>query len=208
MKQRTKRYSKSTNISKRENGAALIVSLIMLTAVTYLAVVSLQRSTLQVRMVGNSQLKQTSFIAASSELQTIYTDIRDKEDGTQILSDALKTFDVLASETLTTLSDIAASQGIKGVGVTQVQKEPTLNYTESAVTTTSRHYDTMGISNNDITSSVLYSGSDAPNSYAFAGDSTVGTFIVYSYKIDSEAEATENIASSQSMGIEYTAPAP
>lgn len=52
-----------------QRGMALVVSLVLLTAVTLLALVSLSRSTLQVRMVNDTQISETVFQAALGELE-------------------------------------------------------------------------------------------------------------------------------------------
>lgn len=51
----------------QQTGSALIVSLIMLTSVTFLAVLSLQSSTTQIRIVSNLQIKEDVFHATSRE---------------------------------------------------------------------------------------------------------------------------------------------
>ena len=56
----------------RQKGMALVVSLVLLTAITLLAIVSLSRSTLQVRMVNDSQISETVFQAALGELEAQY----------------------------------------------------------------------------------------------------------------------------------------
>jgi len=195
------------SVIQSQRGVALVVSLIMLTAVTYLAVVSLQRSSLQVRMVGNSQLKQTSFIAAQSELSTIFGDIRDSDNGTQILNDAMQSFDVV-SQSVVFSQGQDGSSGISGVGISNtVQEEAELAYKELAADVSSRDYSAMGMETQDIKTSVLYTGSSFPEN-TFARDSTVGTFVTYLYRVDSTVAATSQITSSQSLGIEYLAPAP
>ena len=66
-------------------GAALIVSMILLTATTMTALVALQNSSMQIRMVGNTQSKESVFQAAMSELESNFTRVR---QDTQLLADA------------------------------------------------------------------------------------------------------------------------
>ena len=54
---------------QRSKGAALIVSLILLTAVTTVAIVSMEQSSTQVRIVSSSQQSENVFQASMSELE-------------------------------------------------------------------------------------------------------------------------------------------
>ena len=60
----------------QQTGSALIVSLIMLTSVTFLAVLSLQSSTTQIRIVSNLQIKEDVFHTSKRELTTKYDSYR------------------------------------------------------------------------------------------------------------------------------------
>ncbi|MDQ4422511.1 MAG: hypothetical protein QF808_01245 [Thalassolituus sp.] len=61
----------------QQTGSALIVSLIMLTSVTFLAVLSLQSSTTQIRIVSNLQIKEDVFHTSKRELSNQYSDYKD-----------------------------------------------------------------------------------------------------------------------------------
>ena len=54
---------------KKQAGSALIISLFMLIAVTLLAIISMQSSTLQLKMVSNSQKSKEVFECSISELE-------------------------------------------------------------------------------------------------------------------------------------------
>ena len=73
-----------------QRGSALIVSLIMLTAVTFLAVVNLQSSTTQVRIVNNLQTKETVFHTSKRELITKYVKYRKSGDSSDDLATAIE----------------------------------------------------------------------------------------------------------------------
>ena len=61
----------------QQTGSALIISLIMLTSVTFLAVLSLQSSTTQIRIVSNLQIKEEVFHTSKRELSNQYSDYKD-----------------------------------------------------------------------------------------------------------------------------------
>lgn len=71
-------------------GSALIVSLVMLTAVTFLAILSLQSSTTQIRMVTNMEIKEEVFLATARELNTKYSRYRDQSQGIDLLQAAIE----------------------------------------------------------------------------------------------------------------------
>jgi Tfp pilus assembly protein PilX len=52
-----------------KRGAALIVSLVLLTAVTSVAIVSMENSSTQIKVVGNNQVYETVFQTSMSELE-------------------------------------------------------------------------------------------------------------------------------------------
>lgn len=63
-----------------QQGSALIVSLIMLTSVTFLAILSLQSSTTQIRIVSNLQIKEDVFHATSREQDHQYDKVVNDPD--------------------------------------------------------------------------------------------------------------------------------
>ena len=54
----------NSSIGSRQDGAALIIGLILLLVLTILAISGVMTSTLELRMVGNSQLQERAFQAA------------------------------------------------------------------------------------------------------------------------------------------------
>ena len=74
----------------QQTGSALIVSLIMLTSVTFLAVLSLQSSTTQIRIVSNLQIKEDVFHTSKRELSKQYDGYRDDVNKLDELNDAFE----------------------------------------------------------------------------------------------------------------------
>lgn len=60
----------------QQRGSVLITTLVILTAVTTIAVLSMQKSTTNTRMVGNTQLFENSFQIAMSELDSKFEEYR------------------------------------------------------------------------------------------------------------------------------------
>lgn len=60
----------------QQRGSVLITTLVILTAVTTIAVLSMQKSTTNTRMVGNTQLFENSFQIAMSELDSKFEGYR------------------------------------------------------------------------------------------------------------------------------------
>lgn len=77
-------------INLKQQGSALIVSLIMLTSVTFLAILSLQGSTTQIRIVSNLQIKEDVFHTTKRELDKQYDGYRDDMDKLDELTDAFQ----------------------------------------------------------------------------------------------------------------------
>ncbi len=73
----------------QQTGSALIVSLIMLTSVTFLAVLSLQSSTTQIRIVSNLQIKEDVFHTSKRELATKYDSYRKSANNSDELLSAV-----------------------------------------------------------------------------------------------------------------------
>ncbi len=73
---------------KSQKGSALIVSIGMLTAVTLLAVVSLQGSTTQLKIVNNFQIREEVFTTTNRELKSQFSVFQDKQLTSAPLSNA------------------------------------------------------------------------------------------------------------------------
>ncbi|GAA6144339.1 hypothetical protein [Thalassolituus maritimus] len=73
-----------------QQGSALIVSLIMLTSVTFLAILSLQSSTTQIKIVNNLQIKEDVFHTTKRELRKQYDGYLDDINKADELTEAFQ----------------------------------------------------------------------------------------------------------------------
>lgn len=71
-------YLKNPIAYKKQSGSVLIVSLVILTAITIGAVVVMERSSGQLRMISNMQTQQQTFKTTHSPLLSIRRNIRDR----------------------------------------------------------------------------------------------------------------------------------
>ncbi|HBS41120.1 MAG TPA: hypothetical protein DEA26_00465 [Oceanospirillales bacterium] len=76
----------------RQTGSALVVSLIMLSAVTFLAIISMESSSVQLKMVSNSQKSEQVFQAALSELEAQFSESNEYGDAEDTLYEAMTSF--------------------------------------------------------------------------------------------------------------------
>jgi Tfp pilus assembly protein PilX len=68
-------------------GSVLAISLVLLTAITLIAIMGMQRAGLQTKIVANIQHKEIAFNTALGDIDKVYQDIQ--EGNTQTLSDAM-----------------------------------------------------------------------------------------------------------------------
>ena len=78
----------------RQTGSALVVSLIMLSAVTFLAIISMESSSVQLKMVSNSQKSEQVFQAALSELEAQFSESNEYGDAEDTLYEAMTSFTI------------------------------------------------------------------------------------------------------------------
>lgn len=81
-----------STLRHKQAGSALVISLIMLTAVTFLAIISMENSSLQLKMVGNSQKSEAVFQAALSELEAQFSESNEFGDTEDTLYEAMTSF--------------------------------------------------------------------------------------------------------------------
>jgi len=74
---------------QQQRGSSLVFSLVILTAITIGAVVAMQRSTLQLRMIGNMQHQQTIFNDTMGNLNTLLDGLRNGNTANAILGDMI-----------------------------------------------------------------------------------------------------------------------
>jgi len=164
-------------------GAALIISLVMLTAVTFLAVISLQNSSTQVKMVSNTQIRETVFQASMSALETQLNDISRSPAGTDILAEAMSNVQlnngevVTDQETLTPMFD-------------KVSSDKQYSYNDKAL--------------KPVSISITYTGAGSTLNYSLAGDSSVQRFNKHPFEVDSVAsDRSDMFTSDQNLGFTF-----
>ena len=181
-------------------GAALVISLVMLTAVTFLAVVSLQRSTLQVRMVGNTQMKEQVFHTAMSELESNFQAIN--EGSQNILNPAASVAgDILAgAKSTVTIGEDGRPVRQKNDDGEELADTVIYKDMEIAASEAFKNAPTK------INTSVIYLGNGAQNISDFARNSSVGTFIHHKFELNSIVSLSSSIESNQVLVFTYLSP--
>lgn len=168
----------------KSKGATLAVSLVMLTAVTFVAVLALQRSTLQTKMVANTQHSQQAFSIASSELAGNYDLIETSKLGTERLAAAM--------------NNVAKADGV----AQRDQDTGEFLFWPLPVPAMSIY----GGTKIRISTSLHYiSGRGITINRTLSGDSSQNQYTAYHFRLRSTATATENIKSEQVMGIRFLA---
>lgn len=164
-----------------QRGSALLISLVILTAITLGAVVAMQRSTLQVRMVGNMQHQQNVFNAAQSDLSSLIEQLRSMSKANDLL------FKAIQAENSTSGSEINPfTQG----GLTKPRTHKNMKDTKNKLR-------------------VISLPSAASNSLKATEGSSGGTLVPYYFanKVDA-VDKNDNAQSFQEVGFYYLAPAP
>lgn len=86
----THQLTKRSLIHRHQRGSALVMGLVVLTMITVTAMVAMQRSTLQLRMVGSMQRDQQVFNATFNYLANGYFNMTDSPtDAIDMLSDLI-----------------------------------------------------------------------------------------------------------------------
>lgn len=81
--------TRNRSAATQQRGSSLVFSLVILTAITLGAIVAMQRSTLQLRMIGNMQHQQAIFNDTMSDLNTLFDGLRNANTANQILGDMI-----------------------------------------------------------------------------------------------------------------------
>jgi len=81
-------------MKKKQSGAVLLVSLMLLTAITFLATMGLERSNLQSRIVGNIQLKEMAFQCARNDQDFWFENYSINKESTELLNILMSSFDL------------------------------------------------------------------------------------------------------------------
>lgn len=168
----------------KQRGSALIISLVILTAITLAAVIAMQRSTLQVRMVGNLQHQQTIFNAAYSNLGGLMEQLRQSGNTTDILNDAV-----------TLYHQDPDADGINPFATNYALTAPQLPSNVKSVTNTVKSFEPP-------------TGSSAISLKEMEGSSGA-TFVPYYFTSTATADDdAQAVSSTQQIGFYFLAPAP
>lgn len=172
----------------KSKGATLAVSLVMLTAVTFVAVLGLQRSTLQTRMVANTQHSQQAFNIASSELEGNYTEFEFSQLGTEKLVQAMNSVE---KEKVDGKDKAIRDENTGEFNFLPHPLDPMSTYNDSKAT---------------ITTKLEYiSGRAITVNRTLSGDSSQSQFTAHHFVLSSEAKASDNIKSSQELALQFLA---
>lgn len=116
------------SVNSQQRGSSLIISLVILTAITIGAVVAMQRSTLQVRMVGNMQHQQNVFNAAQNDLSSLIDQLRDSNNAKKVLNKSIQAENQnLDPDTTITINPFAQGNLVKPPVTNQKNIKPTVN---------------------------------------------------------------------------------
>jgi Tfp pilus assembly protein PilX len=97
---------------KSQQGSVLFISLILLVAMTMIAVASARISTTQLRLVGNVQSAQLTESMAQLGIEEVVGRIDAFSDPTQAIEDTLWEVDVQAADSLTG-AEASVTQGVR-----------------------------------------------------------------------------------------------
>lgn len=162
-------------------GAALAFSLVLLTSLTLLALVGLQRSTMQIRMVSNLQLEQTIKDISYSEVEANFQSIASKDSDNQLILNAINS--VLVDDGVVVRNDEGQPQPLP------VPISPQSDY---------------GKPDLNVNTSIRLVSIPGTTNHSLAGDSSKGKSLKYRFQLNSEViHATSGIKSSQELGITY-----
>jgi Tfp pilus assembly protein PilX len=115
----------------KQQGSALIVSLIMLTSVTFLAILSLQGSTTQVRIVNNLQIKEDVFHSTTREQNNQYSKVVDDPNKLDEMFETVTNNIPVILQNVVNFSDKTVTVEVDYIGTIP----PGLNYTTTAEST-------------------------------------------------------------------------
>ena len=161
-------------------GAAMAVTLVLLTGVTLLALVALQRSTLQTKMVANYQIEQATHDFAMNEVESIFEAIASANSNNQLVLNALNSVQMDGDE---------AARDEDGRPImlpVTIGAQSDYGRPEISVATT-----------------LQYTGSPTNLNWTLAGDNSSGEFSEYQFEIKSAATAPSGVSSRQTFGLIY-----
>ncbi len=181
------------SLHQRQRGSSLVFSLVILTAITLGAMVAMQRSTVQIRMIGNLQTQQSMFNAAYSDISNLFTGMGNGNTSNQILGH------LIALE----------NQWIANGSLPDDKPEIT-PYDKNlfpGLLNAPPHNSTVGGTDNRVQVAQLPSGST--NSLKMHAGSSAGTLVPYYFTTNVRAWDTNNAdRSRQEAGFYVLGPAP
>lgn len=177
----------------RQRGSSLIISLVILTAITLGAMVAMQRSTVQIRMIGNLQQQQSMFNAAYGDISNLFTGLRNGNTANRILGHMIDQENQW----------IAAGSNLTTKPVTN----PYNRQIFAGLLPPSVHNSTVGGTQNQMRVAQL--PGDTPNSLKMHAGSSTGTLVPYYFTTDTQAWDINNaVRSRQQAGFYILGPAP
>jgi hypothetical protein len=88
---------------KQQSGSVLAISLVLLTAITIIAAMSMQRAGLQTRITGNILHREELFNSALNEQESWFFQLKNADTGDAMLSEPMRTFNLDANGSKTYL---------------------------------------------------------------------------------------------------------
>lgn len=164
----------------QQTGSTLAISLVLLTAITLVSITSLQRTDLQTRIVANSQHSEAAFHAANNDLEEKFNAYVNDSVSASALSESMDQFSMQ--------SGVKIYHKVSDTGV--------ISTYQSKVKDSPHHA--------QLASTIIHTGQSA-----FSTGNSQGSFATYQFQATTTANAPNNgrILSSQSIGLEFIAPA-
>ncbi|MCD8523284.1 MAG: hypothetical protein LRY66_13250 [Saccharospirillaceae bacterium] len=180
--------TRNRSAATQQRGSSLVFSLVILTAITLGAVVAMQRSTLQLRMIGNMQHQQTIFNDTMGNLNTLLNGLRNGNIANQILGDMINT------ENTSIANGNPPGTAQLNPYLYNLLPQPPQNAGTAATTNNIR---------------MLYLPGNAPQSLKLHESSSAGTLVPYYFASNALGVDVNNQSRSrQEAGFFYMAPAP
>lgn len=187
--------SANRSMLMQQRGSSLAFSLVILTAITLGAVVAMQRSSVQLRMIGNLQQQQSIFNAAYSDIGNLFTALRNGNTANLMLGH------IIAEEN-NWLANQDPNNPADKIAVNPYDKELFPDMLPAVP-----HNETVGGTSNSI--SVLQLPGATPNSLKMHAGSSAGTLVPYYFASSVNAwDTNQAVKSRQEAGFYYLGPAP
>jgi len=169
----------------QQRGATLVISLTMITAVTLMAIVALQRVTVQQKMVNNIQISELVFNTGMNELEAKYGRFANEEGVTQTLADAVNNPEIDAEGNVRT--DPVTGKPLYKPLPLQAEANLSRDFLQASV-------------------QLQYLGTGGRLPRGFASDSSQNRFVNHKFELNTRVEAGDSFQSNQILGLNYLAP--